>query len=227
MRFPVFCICLIVGIFNVALLAQAQKDNTPANPLLEHNLIRNGDAEQDTNTMWAPGWQPAQLLQEAGYGRVPGEWEQGVEGASHGGCCYLRLEWQTNPGKADDSRTASQEIDLTALATDLDRGAVWAKLSGYLGGLMEGNTATRLSITWLDASGKETGELALSQVFPTDLRRPFVGIASLVPRQQKELIPAGTRKAVVKFTGTVVGKGFSYTALADNLALVLSEEAGE
>lgn len=196
-----------------------------ANPLLGKNLIRNGDAEQETNTMWAPGWQPAQLLQEAGYGRIAGEWEEGVQGAPHGGCCYLRLEWQEDAANTgNSSRSAFQEIDLTALANDIDHGMVWAKLSAYLGGLIEGNTQTSLTASWQDANGKELGNTALSPVFTSSIRKPFIGIASLVPREQMALVPAGTRKAAVTFAGKATAKGFSYTALGDNLSLVLTEE---
>ena len=222
-RFHIYV--LVISLFAAPSIYAQTQQAAPTNPMLERNLIRNGDAEQDTNSMWAPGWQPPQLLQEAGYGRVPGEWESGVQGAPHGGCCYLRLEWQEDSGKTEDSKSAFQEIDLASLGADIDRGVVWAKLSGYLGGLLEGNTVTSLTVSWQDASGKEIGSTALSPVFPSDLRRPFVGIASLVPRQQTELVPSGTRKAVVTFAGKVTGKGFSYTALGDNLSLVLTEEA--
>jgi hypothetical protein len=119
-----------------------QTNSSPAeNPAsnrasLGRNLILNGDAEQATDTMWAPFWQPPGTLEEAGYGQKPGEWRRGVQGAPHGGCCYFRLEWQDK----QTSKAAFQTIDLSALSEEIDQGKVWGYLSGYLGGLLDGGT---------------------------------------------------------------------------------------
>jgi hypothetical protein len=211
-------ICLLL-IFSPSLV-QAQSESTAAkNPLLDHNLLRNGDAEEETNTLWAPGWKPEGTLQVAAYGQISGEWEKGVQGAPKGGCCYFRLEWQNK----NVSQSAFQEIDLTGLTDDIDSGRVWAKLSGYLGGLMGGSTETNLSVTWLDAFGKQIA-VNSTTASPWNLRRPFVGIASLIPQEQKALVPRGARKAIVRLSGESAGDAYGYTALADNLSFVLSEQ---
>jgi len=205
--------------------AHGQTNSSPAGSpaanqsLLGHNLILNGDAEQATDTMWAPSWQPAGTLEEAGYGQKPGEWRKGVQGAPHGGCCYFRMEWQDK----QTSKAAFQTIDLSALSGDIDQGKVWGYLSGYLGGLLDGGTTVRLEVSWQDASGKELDKLSVSAVMPMDLRRPFAGAASVVQRQQSGPVPRGARKAVVRLSGEPAQDSqFGYLALADNLSLTLS-----
>ena len=186
---------------------------------LGHNLILNGDAEQATDTMWAPFWQPPGTLEEASYGQKPGEWRKGVQGAPHGGCCYFRLEWQDK----QTSKAAFQTVDLSALSGEIDQGEVWGYLSGYLGGLLDGGTTVHLEVSWQDASGKELDKLSVSAVMPMDLRRPFAGAASVVQRQQSGPVPRGTRKAMVRFSGEPMKDSqFGYVALADNLSLSLS-----
>jgi hypothetical protein len=202
-----------------------QTNSSPAeNPAanrasLGRNLILNGDAEQATDTMWAPFWQPAGTLEETAYGQKPGEWRRGVQGAPHGGCCYFRLEWQDK----QTSKAAFQTIDLSALSEEIDQGKVWGYLSGYLGGLLDGGTTVRFEVIWQDASGKELDKLSVSAVMPMDLRRPFAGAASVVQRQQSGPVPRGARKAVVRLSGEPMKDSqFGYLALADNLSLTLS-----
>ncbi|HEY1463967.1 MAG TPA: hypothetical protein VGF44_11160 [Terriglobales bacterium] len=215
----VFVSCVL---FSGTLLGQTNTTaNTPAkNPLLGRNLILNSDAEQETNTMWAPSWQPAGTLEEAAYGDKAGEWRKGVQGAPHGDCCYFRLEWDDK----QTSKVAFQTVDLTALSDEIDQGKVWGYLSGYLGGILDGNTTVKLMVSWQDAEGKELDTLAVSAVMPMDLRKPFTGAASIVQRQGSGPVPRGTRKAVVKFSGDPMKDSqFGYLALADNLSLMLSE----
>jgi hypothetical protein len=219
----IVCFVLCLGCPYARVFAQQDGSaaQQPGNPLLGHNLLRNGDAEQETNTFWAPGWDPDGTLQQAAYGQTAGEWEQGIQGAPHGGCCYFRLEWQ---GQNGSSKSASQEIDISGLASEIDAGKVWATLSGYLGGILQGGTTTSLLVTWLDKNGKPMEGFTISAA-PWDLRHPFVGVASLVPRNQTELVPTGARKAIVRIMGKATGQSYTYTALADNLAFMLSESA--
>lgn len=224
MRFIYFFALVTTVLIYIPLYSQtsaAPQGNPQAtNPLLGHNLIVNGDAEQETDTMWAPSWQPANILEETAYGGKSGEWRKGVQGAPHGGCCYLRMEWQDK----QISKIAFQTVDLAALSADIDQGKVWAYTSGYLGGIIDGNTTVRLSVSWQDATGKELDTLSVSAVMPMDLRRPFTGYASLVQRQQSGPVPRGARKAVVRLTGEPMKDSqFGYLALADNLSLTLSE----
>jgi hypothetical protein len=212
---------IVVAVLLISAVATGQTSASPAgNPLLGHNLILNGDAEQPTDTMWAPFWQPANLLEETAFGEEPGEWRKGVQGAPHGGCCYLRLEWQDK----NASKVAFQTVDLTGLSADIDQGKVWAYVAGYLGGIVDGNTTAKLSVSWLDGSGKELDTLNVSAVMPMDLRRPFTGYASLVQRQGSGIVPRGTRKAIVRLSGSPIKDSqVGYLALADNLSLTLSE----
>ncbi|HWF92274.1 MAG TPA: hypothetical protein VN684_08315 [Terriglobales bacterium] len=223
-----FFILLAAILFVVPVHGQTNSSpsskTSAAKASLGRNLILNGDAEQATDTMWAPFWQPGGTLEEAGYGQKPGEWRKGVQGAPHGGCCYFRLEWQDK----QTSKAAFQTIDLSALSGDIDQGKVWGYLSGYLGGLLDGGTTVRLEVSWQDAAGKELDKLSVSAVMPMDLRRPFAGAASVVQRQQSGPIPRGARKAVVRFSGEPMKDSqFGYLALADNLSLTLSEIAAQ
>lgn len=220
MRIVFFAVFFMLAIIPVSAQTSAQTNPPATNPLLGHNLIRNGDAEQETNSMWAPSWEPAGTLEEAAYGQKPGEWRKGVQGAPHGGCCYLRIEW-------DDKQTSKvvfQTIDLSSLSNDIDGGKVWAYASGYLGGMVDGGTTLQLSVSWLDVAGKELDTLKVSAVMPMDLRHAFTGYASLVQRQGSGIIPRGTRKAIVRLTGSPTKESqVGYLALADNLSLSLSE----
>jgi hypothetical protein len=216
-----FFFTLLAAILVGVVPTIGQSNTSPAkNPLLGRNLILNGDAEQETDTMWAPSWQPANTLEEAAYGDKSGEWRRGVQGAPHGGCCYFRMEWEDKK----DSKVAFQTIDLSGLSEDIDQGKVWGYLSGYLGGLYGGNTTVQLSVSWQDGAGKELDTLAVSAVMPMDLRKPFTGAASLAQQQGSGPVPRGTRKAVVRLSGEPTKDSqFGYLALADNLSLTLSQ----
>lgn len=219
MRYFLVLLSILTGI---AFAQTSAPSSAQKNPLLGRNLIQNGDAEQDTNTMWAPFWQPENTLQETAYGEKSGEWRRGVQGAPHGGCCYFRIEWQDK----QISKVAFQTIDLSGLSDDIDQGKVWAYMSGFLGGIVDGNTTVRLSVSWQDAAGKELDTLNVSAVMPMDLRHAYTGYASLVQRQQSGPVPRGARKAVVRLTGEAVkdkDSQIGYLALADNLSLTLSE----
>lgn len=220
----VYFFTLLAAILFVVPVHGQTNSSSAGNPatnasLLGHNLILNGDAEQATDTMWAPFWQPAGTLEEASYGQKPGEWRKGVQGAPHGGCCYFRMEWQDK----QTSKAAFQTIDLSSLSVEIDQGEAWGYLSGYLGGLLDGGTTVRLEVSWQDVAGKELDKLSVSAVMPMDLRRPFAGAASVVQRQQSGPVPRGARKAVVRLSGEPERDSqFGYLALADNLSLTLS-----
>lgn len=211
-------LCLASALLSLAAIAQKPATKQTA-PFFSRNLVKNGNAASEEVAGHVQGW-VSDVLNTSTYGHTSGEWDWDVQGAPNGGCCYFRLSWDGE----DATKSATQTIDLAPGAADIDRGDVNAKISAYLGALVDSNTSGSLNVTWLDASGAELGTLSTDVVKPSDLPKPKIGSASLVAREKSALVPKGARKAVVKLTAQANNDpSGQYIFLADNISLVLEQ----
>ncbi len=191
-----------------------------ASKLLDRNLLRNSGAESEPqgDDKIVPDWAPKKAVEAPEYGSVGGEWDWGVSGAPGGGRRYLRISFE-NPIK---DKSVTQRVDVSALAKEIDAGAISAKVSGYIGGMQDSDTGVEVIAVFEDARGKVLGNMPTDEVDTKSLPKPSVGGASMVPREKSGPVPVGTRRIVIQFFAHPTGSSGSYLALADNLSLVLT-----
>lgn len=206
--------CLMV----LSLPGSAQTAQANPAKLLDRNLLRNSGAETTVKETLASGWRSKSGVESAQYGSMPGEWDAGVPGAPGGGQRYFRLEFQS---PATD-KSATQPVNVAALAQQIDAGVVSAKVSGQLGGLAGTDSGVQFIAVFEDAKGKVLGNLTTDEVNTQSLPAASAGNASLVMREKEKTVPVGTRRIVAQLFVHPTGDSGRYLGLADNLALVLS-----
>ena len=101
----------------------------------------------------------------------------------------------------------------------IDHGRVIASFSGFLGGALGTPSLATARLRFLDADGRQTGDLLLSGVGPRE-REDKTG---LLPVESRTRVPSGTRTIRVDLSFGATGGGRQHQAYADNLELILSE----
>ena len=101
----------------------------------------------------------------------------------------------------------------------IDHGRVVASFSGFLGGALGTPSLATVRVRFLDAKGRETGDLLLSGVGPRE-REDKTG---LLPVESRTRVPSGTRTIRVDLAFGATGDGRQHQAFADSLELILSE----
>ena len=101
----------------------------------------------------------------------------------------------------------------------IDHGRVIASFSGFLGGALGTPSLATARLRFLDADGRQTGDLLLSGVGPRE-REDKTG---LVPVESRTRVPSGTRTIRVDLSFGATGGGRQHQSYADNLELMLSE----
>jgi hypothetical protein len=191
---------------------------TPPAQVYGRNLLVNAGAEAelvDNDPAKVRGWDPQGQVTATNYGSTAGEPNEVTPGPPDRGKRYLRcgvFGGGPKPGKA-----VTQQLDLMAIAGDIDAGKVKCKLAGWFGGLGDGDAYMKL--IFRDATGMERGTLQTDPVKEAD-RKPD---AALVERVKHGDVPKGTRRvdAVLQFYSP--GAENSETvAFADGLSFVLS-----
>ncbi|HZB76960.1 MAG TPA: VCBS repeat-containing protein, partial [Solirubrobacteraceae bacterium] len=186
---------------------------------LDDNLLVNGGFEGPT-----PGGRP----------RTPGivEWELG------GGATWLRygapshafspsaaaaprfatggarMLWGGASAATGGVTTATQTADVTPSAVGIDHGWATMRFSAYLGGTLAYEDAMSARAEFLDAGGALLGNADLPPVTPADRHN----VTTLLRREARQVVPAGTRTIRVTFTSVDPDQSSS-SALADNAEL--------
>jgi hypothetical protein len=171
------------------------------------NLIVNGDAETNTVSDFTSSV-GFQTLSYAFGGGFP---VAGDPGVSEGGS-YFFYAGETAV------TTASQSIDVSALATAIDAGTSGYTLSALLGGFLTQDDDASLSLTFLSAGNLALGGAAIGPVTAADRNN----LTALLDRSTNGLVPIGTRAIDVLLTQTRF-QGSSNDGYADNLSLVLTK----
>lgn len=186
--------------------------------LLGNNLIVNGDGEaapgsSDGDTLvTVPGW--TTLM--GNFNAVQYD-ASGFPGAADPGPANRGANFLAGGPDTDESQ-ASQEIDLSALATTVDAGSISYNLSGFLGGYSTQEDHASLTAYFQDGTGATTGTAVIGPVSQADRQ----GNTGLLSRTATGKLPVHTRK--VHLVLDLVRTDGSYDdGYADNLSLVLSQ----
>lgn len=186
------------------------------------NLVVNPGAEQGTavtnNQAQAPppGWFADQAITQVVYGSPGGFPAAPATGA--------RAFFAGGPGtNAVVAISMFQVVDVSAAATQIDRGTVRATLSALLGGFSTQTDDARASVQFASSNQEAANvgpPLLIGPVTPTDRGN----VTELLPRSTSALVPAGARIAYVTVTFTRPGGQGYNDGYADNIALSLRDE---
>jgi hypothetical protein len=118
-------------------------------------------------------------------------------------------------GPGADIGAATQTVDVSAAAPEIDAGTLPATLSALLGGYDTQTDSTTVTATFLGAAGP-LGTLALPAVTADDRK----SVTTLLARTATANVPPGTRSIAVRIEATRVD-GYYNDGYADNISLVL------
>jgi hypothetical protein len=202
---------LLALVAGVALIAAA-----PAGAAVPSgNLVVNPGAEAGPGSPDAsqqlplPGWTVESTFTAVKYGAP--SFLTAADGAAVGGGANF---FAGGPG--GELGAATQVIDVSAAAAEIDRGQVQATLSALLGGYSTQTDYAAVGATYLKAGGAPAGALRLAAVNPGDRN----SVTALVARSASGTVPAGTRQISVRIDA--VRKEGSYNdGYVDNVSLVL------
>lgn len=175
------------------------------------NLVVNPGAEQLANGR-LPGW----VLKD-GFTGIPytddGTPGVGVAKAIGGGVNLFS-------GGVSARSTATQVIDVTSQAAAIDKGALTARLSAYVGGYASQPDWAKVYATFSSAAGKGLGAIAVGPVTPEQRK----GETTLLYRAAALKVPPGTRSVTIAVVA-VRGAGSWNDGDVDNIALTLGTGA--
>jgi hypothetical protein len=176
-------------------------------------LVHNGDAEADlaptadADVVTPNGWQTTGAFSVEPYGT------RGFPDSPDNGGANLFAG-----GSGSAVSTASQDVDVSASAAEIDAGSVKATLSALLGGWETQEDAARVRAVFLDSSGVTTlGSFTIGPVTASDRG----GKTMMLARSATSVIPAKTRTIRVVITAQRAS-GIFNDGYVDNVALSLS-----
>jgi hypothetical protein len=172
------------------------------------NLVVNPGAEAAAPPA-LPGWTVTAPFESVDYGN-PGGFPAS---APDGGLNFFA------GGDAAES-SATQIIDVSQAAAEIDAGTVMATLSALEGGFETQEDYATVTLRYLDASGDTIDLISLAPVTKAD-RGGDDAVTELLPRSDSGKVPAGTR--ALRVTIDAVRFAGSYDdGYADNVSVVLS-----
>jgi hypothetical protein len=193
------------------------------------NLVVNGDAESGTGSSDSattapvpiPGWTTTANLTEHTYDAAGSQnFPDANASAAIAGGSQFFAGGPAN-GAGNSVETATQTVDLSADAAEIDGGAVAATLSADLGGFATQEDQAGVIATFLGIDGQQLGAvLSIGPVTAEDRN----SVTSLLPRTGTSSVPPGTRAVRVTITATKFAGSYN-DAYADNISLVLTSSA--
>jgi len=193
------------------------------------NLLVNGNAETGTGSSDSsttapvpiPGWTTTPNITEhtydpAGSAAFP---DVNASAAIGGGMQFFA----GGPDNATDNtvETATQNVDVSAAATEVDAGTVTATLSADLGGFSTQGDNAAVTASFLASAGAQLGTLTIGPVTAADRNNT----TQLLHRSASGTVPPGTRTVHVVLTATKTDGAYN-DAYADNLSLTLAGSSG-
>ena len=207
---------LAVGLAAVSLLAAA-----PAGAAVPSgNLLVNPGAEaapgaaDSVAQLPLPGWTVESTFTAVQYG-TSGFLTAADSTALGGGVNFFA----GGPGGA--ASAATQVVDVSGAAAEIDAGKVAATLSALLGGYSGQTDHAAVTATFLNAAGAPAGAVAPPTVTSTDRNLT----TSLIARTASGALPAGTRQISVRIDA-IRDEGSYNDGYIDNVSLVLGSGAG-
>src|SRR5919198_1848450 len=180
------------------------------------NLLVNPGAEagpgapDDSQAVAPPGWNVESTFTAVQYG-ASGGFPTAADGAALGGGANF---FAGGPGRATSA--ATQVVDVSAAAPEIDAGKVGATLGAALGGYASQTDHGTVTATFLNAAGAATGTLAVPTVTAADRN----SVTGLIARSATGVVPAGTRQVSVRIDA-IRDEGSYNDAYIDNVSLVL------
>lgn len=173
------------------------------------NLVRNSGAELGAGAKDAsskvpvPGWRTTGDLTAVLYSAGGGFPDAPISKKIRGGKKFF------TGGPAAERSTATQTVSITtpSLLKQVDRGAVKASLSGFLGGYSSQPDSARVDAVFRSASGAKLGSLRIGPVTPAQR----ANVTTLLARKRTGAVPEGTRSIDVVLT-MIRGNGPTTTA---------------
>lgn len=125
-------------------------------------------------------------------------------------------------GSGNTVETATQDVDVSSAAPEIDAGGVSAALAADLGGFSTQTDNAGVTATFLGADGQQLGKLTIGPVTATDRNN----VTELLPRTGSATVPSTTRTIRVVITATKV-EGSYNDAYIDNVSLSLGKPLGQ
>ena len=179
------------------------------------NLVVNGGADAgpgatDSSSIAAPpGWTVESTFTAVAYGTP--DFPTAADAARLGGGVNF---FAGGPGGA--ASAATQSIDVSGAAPEIDAGKVDATLGALLGGWSSQTDHATVTATFLSAAGGSLGAVSLPTVTPTDRGSQ----TTLGPRSASAAVPTGTRAIAVRIDA-IRDDGAYNDGYIDNVSLVL------
>jgi hypothetical protein len=202
---------LVAGVAAALLLAVAPADAVvPSGNLVVNPGAEAGPGAPDSSAQLPlPGWTVESTFTAVQYG-APAFLTTADSTALGGGVNFFA----GGPGGALGA--ATQVVDLSGAAAEIDAGKVTATLSALLGGFATQTDNATVSATFLGAGGAPGGAIRLPTVNPGDRN----SVTALVARSSSAPVPAGTRQISVRIDA-IRQEGSYNDGYIDNVSLVL------
>ena len=196
------------------------------------NLIVNGGAEVGTGSSDSattapapiPGWTTTANLTEHTYDPAGSQnFPDANASAAIGGATQFFAGGPAN-GAGNSVETATQTVDVSSGAAQIDAGGFVATLSADLGGFASQEDQAQVTATFLGAAGQQLGDLTIGPVTAEDRNNT----TALLQRTGTTQLLQGTRAIRVTMTATKFAGAYN-DAYLDNisLSLVPSPAGGE
>jgi hypothetical protein len=188
------------------------------------NVIVNGGAEagmgsSDSSTSAPapiPGWVTTTNFTEHRYDPAGSQsFPDANVSAAIGGGSQLFAGGPAN-GSGNSVETATQVVDVSIAAAQIDAGGVSATLSGDLGGFAGQEDQAKVTATFLGSAGQALGNLTIGPVTAEDRNN----VTALLARTGSALVPGGTRTVRLVMTATKFAGAYN-DAYLDNVSLSL------
>src|SRR5690349_12134606 len=201
---------MVAAAASALMIAAVAHADSPRARLATGNLLLNPGAEaaagaQDTESVPIPDWTVEGAFTAVQYG-APGFLTPDQSASWAGGTNFFG-------GGVSGSSAASQTVDVSTSAPEIDLGGVTVTLSALLGGFDGQEDAATVTARLLDAAGGALGTLTLGPVTETDRD----GATTLLARTATAPVPAGTRAIVVRIEATRFSGSYN-DGYADNLS---------
>lgn len=210
-------LAVVVGALALATPLAARQTTIPTG-----NLVQNPGAEDSpgtpVHTVVKPvGWTTTGNFSTYQYApQVADFLTQAYSATIGGGKNFFAGGPGDNSGRPT-SHTATQSIDVSGAATEIDAGQVAAKLTALIGGYSVSEDLATVTARFLDAAGSELGRVRVGPVTTDDRKRLTV----LLARTASASVPKTTRGIAVVIAVSAGGNGANH-AFVDNVALMLA-----
>ncbi|MBA3434116.1 MAG: hypothetical protein H0U08_08495 [Actinobacteria bacterium] len=198
------------GLASLLVLAAPLGAGTGAIP--GGNLVQNPGAEgspgSETNVVVPiAGWRTTGAMTAWRYG--PGDRPDTAFAASISGGVNF---FSGGNGGIAGTPTATQSVDVSAAAAEIDAGSVAATLSAFMGGYTVAEDLPQVDAVFYDAGTTRLGALRIGPVNRDDRNR----LTTLLRRSAVANVPKTTRRIDVVFSVTVDNQGKNH-AFVDNI----------